>query len=72
MLIFLLAFFVVMVWFIAKAGIQRERESKGGLNAHGVWKRHLDPPGPYGNCYYVDPDEDEHGRPYDRNGRVRK
>jgi hypothetical protein len=46
---------------------------KGGLNAHGVWKKSLDPPDArFGNYYDVDPDEDDQGRPYDRNGRVVK
>jgi hypothetical protein len=46
---------------------------KGGLNAHGVWKKSLDPPDArFGNYYDVDPDEDDQGRPHDRNGRVVK
>jgi hypothetical protein len=43
---------------------------KGGLNAHGVWKKNCIPGGP--GWFDVDPDEDEQGRPYDRNGRIVK
>jgi len=43
---------------------------KGGLNAHGVWKKNCIPDGP--GWFDVDPDEDEKGRPYDRNGRIVK
>src|SRR5271166_2473782 len=59
---------IVSLIMITRHSDGESSKPKGGLNAHGVWKKNCIPGGP--GWFDVDPDEDEQGRPYDRNGRI--